>query len=233
MGTHYLPLRDAELVTWASNFSLKIGTLVASVGLNATQIGNYADFKDLYVQAYNLTQSGTTRSPANIILKDQAKQALVENTRDLVRIIQSFPGTTDAQRSEMMINIRKTPVKKPKPTVMPGIEVTQVVNHDVWVKLWDSADPDNKGLPKDVLGATVYTYVGTTPPADATQWFCNGTTTRTRAQITVPGDGAATVWITAMWFNNAGSGPGRFPPAQANVASSGAVPVGQTMKIAA
>lgn len=229
----YLPKRESELAGWLANFQVITSSSGAEVGLSAALIAAYETPFSAWTSAYQAASQPTTRTKAAITTKNQAKASIIEITRQYVGIIQKFPGTSDAMRDNLRITVTKPRTKRNKPAYMPGIEVTQVLNRDVWFKLWDAADPDNKGIAKDALGANVYSYVGATPPQDPSQWFCNGPTTRTRAQITVPGNEAATVWITAMWFNQAGSGPGRFPPAQANVASTGAVPVGQQMKIAA
>jgi hypothetical protein len=233
MGTQYLPRRDADLLVWSTNFVARIEEYGSAIGLTDPQVLGYTALQEAYAAAYALIQDGATRSPSNIVLKDQARKLLIAQTRILVGIAQKFPGTSDAMRTAMKINVRKIPARKNRPTEMPKIDVLSIVNRIVSLKLSDAADPDNKGLPADALGANVYTFVGDEPPTDPKLWQTRGTITRTRGQIEIEGTAAATVWITAAWFNSQGTGPGRYPFVQANVAEVKETPVANVMKIAA
>ncbi len=85
-------------------------------------------------------------------------------------------------------------------------------------------------------GATIFSYVGATPPTDASAYKFEGNTALTTFDVTFPDTvvpGSA-VWITAMWFNTrAQSGPAA-QPVQATVQYAFAMPVSAAkMKIAA
>jgi len=75
-------------------------------------------------------------------------------------------------------------------------------------------DALKKAKPVGVSGAAVFSFIGSAPPAQLTDWVFQGNTSRTIVDITFPADTAngATVWVTAFWFNNRKqSGPATDP----------------------
>jgi hypothetical protein len=71
-----------------------------------------------------------------------------------------------------------------------------------------------RGKPAGVQGASVFSYVGATPPVEVTGWTFQGNTTLTTIDVTFastlpPG---TVVWFTAFWYNpRAKAGPGCSP----------------------
>ena len=122
-----------------------------------------------------------------------------------MKIIQAFPGTTDADRAALNITIpdnEPTPVEVP--STYPGLEVTSVAGRIVNVRLWDTANSGSRRRPAGVIGATLFTSIGETAPASTDDWDYAGMTGRLRYPITFPNDvpNGSTVWLTAVWFNS-------------------------------
>ncbi len=71
-----------------------------------------------------------------------------------------------------------------------------------------------RARPEGVDGASVWTYVGATPPADTSAWMFQTNTSKMTLDITfdaaVPN--GATVWFTAFWIGSRlESGPASNP----------------------
>jgi hypothetical protein len=211
MPIDFLPSRDAELLTWSVNFNTKITATPTAYGLTAPQATTYDGLHDAYAAAYQIANNPDTRSPSNIVAKDTAREALIQNARLLARIVQAAPAVTPEQKSELGLTVRDVePTPIPPPATAPTIEVVSVVGRTVRIKLKDITS-EGRGKPAGVHGAALFSYVGTTAPTTADGWKFEGNTNRVTNDIEFPDTvpSGATVWFTAFWFNpRSESGPG-------------------------
>lgn len=214
MATYYLPRTDSGILAWSSTFAAYISANEVQVGLTIEQAAAYDTAQTAYATAYAAVQDDVTRSPTNIVIKNERREALVTLTQQMVNIIQAYPGTTDDMRSAMGITIRdNTTTPKPVPATAPVIIIKEVDAWTVSLRLQD-VNSTSRAKPKDVSGAAVFTYVGPTPPVDVADWKFEGNVTRTSTQVVFPSalEPGTTVWMTAMWFNpTAESGPAATP----------------------
>ena len=109
----FLPGREASLITWSNNFSTLITATPTAFGLTAAQATAFAALNTAWVSAYNTAKNALTRSPANIITKDQAKKLMIAEARQLAGVIQKFPTITNTQRSELGLTVPNTPSPVP------------------------------------------------------------------------------------------------------------------------
>jgi hypothetical protein len=220
-STDYLPAREAELVTWTQNFHAILSGAGPGgmLGVSAVQIAAFTTLFNSWITAYNAAHAGPTRGPAATATKNSAKEAVIDGAngvRELVKIIQANPSTTNTDRQELLItvpDVEPTPV--PVPAFAPGIEIVSVVGRTLRIRLKDVENPENRGKPAGVVGAAVFTFVGENPPADIKSWQFQGNFTRTADQVEFPTSvaPASKVWLTAYWFNTKGeSGPATEPP---------------------
>ncbi len=213
----FLPSREADLIQWSRHFDELITADPLIYGLDAVQAAAYAALHTAFTTAYQTAADNNTRTPSAIQAKNDAKAALIAEARSLVGIIQSFPGTTNELRSDLGITVpddEPTPV--PVPGTAPGIAVDLVVGRTVTLRLSDRGNPESRGKPDGVDGATVFAYFGPTPPApsDTDAWTFKGNTGRTTTEIAFPPEieSGATAWFTAFWFNTRKqSGPAAMP----------------------
>src|SRR5687768_15548663 len=119
MPIDFLPSREAELVTWIGTFRTLITASAATYGLTTAQASSYGTLATNFVNAYNVANADATRSPSNIIAKDQAKLLVVRNSRLLAGIIQKFPGTTDQMRSDLGLTVPAARTPIPPPSDIP------------------------------------------------------------------------------------------------------------------
>src|SRR3954452_21321680 len=86
MATDYLPKREADLVNWSAGFSAYITANAAAVGLQSSQATSYAALHASWVSAFDTATNNSTRTPAAIEAKNDAKKLLVASARQLVGI---------------------------------------------------------------------------------------------------------------------------------------------------
>lgn len=140
--------------------------------------------------------------------------------------MQANPSVTGQQKSSLGLTVRDvepTPINPPADA--PTLDVLSAVGRSVKVRLHDSANPTRRGKPAGVAGASLFTCVGATPPADISGWTFQGNTSRTTADVQFPAEvpAGATVWLTAFWFNpRAQNGP-TCAPVSTNLPGGGAV----------
>ena len=122
----------------------------------------------------------------------------------LAGVSQRWPGMTNPLRIELGLPPRDfEPTPIPPPGAAPGIVVKSAQGRTVKIRLIDVAQPTRLGKPAGVSGASVFSFVGATPPADLANWKFEGNTSRTGVDVLFPTSVAsgATVWFTAFWFN--------------------------------
>lgn len=214
MATEFFPTREAEVVTWSTNFKTKITATPTAYGLTAPQATAYGALHDTFVADYQTASNPDTRSPSAIIAKDQALFNLGANARMLARIVQASPAVTNAQKSDLGLTVRHARAPIPAPSSAPDIDVVSVSGNTVRIRLHDAANPTRRGKPAGVAGAAIFSFVGAGAPTDESAWTFEGTATRTTLLIVFPPatPPGARVWFTARWFNpRQENGPAAVP----------------------
>jgi hypothetical protein len=203
MSNDFLPSREADLVTWLGTFQDGITSMGMAVGISTSQVTTFTGLNSTWVDAYNASQNANTRTPAGIIVKNQAKKSVVDNARLLAGIIQKFPGTSDEQRATLGLNVPAARTPIPPPSVSPFIDVMSVIGHTVQIRLHDGS-LTSRAKPAGVTGANIFSYVGAAPPATVEEWTFQGGTSRNVIDIPFPIDLApgTKVWLTAQWTNS-------------------------------
>lgn len=203
----YLPSREGELVTWSDNFSTLINADPTAYGLTLTQASDYAALQTAYANAYATANQDPTRTRPTIIAKNVAKQTLIESTRQLVDIVQAYPGTTDEMRGELQITIRDyEPSPTPIPANAPIFSILKVSGYKISYSMREP-NSDSRGKPEGVIGAQLLGYVGETAPANPADWQSLGLVTRPLSYVILPSalyPAGSKVWLSAAWVNPKG-----------------------------
>ncbi|MEO0963655.1 MAG: hypothetical protein AAFY08_00930 [Planctomycetota bacterium] len=206
-------------MTWITNFKNRLDDDATAYGLTSTQATAYGTLATAFLDAYQTAQEPTTRTPSSIEAKDTAKDAVLAETRALVRIAQAWPEMTNQKRSDLGITVpdpEPTPV--PVPTEEPQLDVAAVNGRRLSLRLREQSTGERR-KPTGVTGATVLSYVGETIPSSIRDWSFEGNTTRLDVDVvfedSVPQ--GAKVWVTAYWYNRkAESGPA-CPPVSTHI----------------
>ncbi|MBB6429774.1 hypothetical protein [Algisphaera agarilytica] len=220
MGTNYLPSREAELLSWALNFSNLVEADPPAYGLTEPQTTAFGAQVVDFQQRYNVCQDPGTRTPTKVQEKNDAKKGLIAAARSLVRIVQGYPGTSDSMRRDLDITIRDMdPTPVPVPETSPELTVVVVQGRKITIKL-RSAENSGRARPSGVKGATLYYTTGEDYPQDINAWHFKGMQSRTTIEVTIPDTvpGGTKVWLTAQWANTKlQSGPA-CPPVETRIA---------------
>lgn len=230
MASPFPPRREADLLTWSATFKAKIIATPVPFSLTPAQATLYGTKHDAFASSYAVANDPTTRSPANVALKDAAREDLIAYLRLLAGIVQRAPNTTNPIRVELGLperNPEPTPI--PPPAYPPLLEVKSVSGRTARVRLIDTANPTRRGRPPGTSGAALFSHVGPTAPPDLADWKFEGNTGRTTVNVLFPSSVAsgATVWLTAFWFNQ------RKQPGPASDAVSANLPGGSVGSVAA
>lgn len=217
------PRKDADLVTWSTNFDTLITSSAATYGLDAAQAAGYNVLHNAFVSAYNIAANPNTNSKANVNAKNVAKESLLNDPNgawELVDIVQAFPGTTDTMRGQLGIRIPADPTPVGAPTTAPDLSIISTFGKTIKVRLRDQLNPDSRGKPPGVQGATIVYHVGDTVPSDPAEWSFSMNVSKTVFDVELPASipAASKVWLTAFWFNaRKESGPA-CQPVSTNIA---------------
>lgn len=202
------PSKDAALLAWSANFSAKITATPTAYGLVAAQATTYASLHAAYNTAYNAAVNPNTNSKQAVIAKNQAKETLLNGRGgawELVDVVQAYPNMTNALRGELGLRIPDaSPTPVPAPTSAPELAIISTIGRVVNLRLRDIENPDRRGKPDGVTGATVLYHVSAAmPPNDPAVWTFLANTSKTRFEAALPSavPAGSKVWLTAFWFN--------------------------------
>lgn len=215
MGKDFFPDREAEMVTWSQLFAERIASDPQAVGLSQEQCDAYLVVQQAFANAYQISQAPATRTTPAISTKNDCRRAMETMSRQYARIIQSQPQVSDAQRSELGLNIRQTSTPAlPTPGEAPTVRVMAV--NGTQLKLWllDSTTSGRHARPRGVAGAQIFTHTGDQPPADIARWTFQGNHANTKPTIIVADakQPFMKVWVTAKWYRPTGeAGPACVP----------------------
>ncbi|HEV7298826.1 MAG TPA: hypothetical protein VGN72_05625 [Tepidisphaeraceae bacterium] len=113
----FLPIREPMLVTWSTDFLANVGVIgVDHVGLVSAQQAALQVAVDAFVSAYGLANDPATRTRPSVELKRTTKGQMIAMIRQLAGIIQKHPATTDAQRAQLGLTVRRVA----RPGATPG-----------------------------------------------------------------------------------------------------------------
>ena len=212
-----VPLKNSLLRPFADNFSTRISATPVPFGFSAGQATTLAGLVTSFTTAYDamtVARSAGERSTSLTAATKSAKAALLPVLRGYYEMAQGNPAVTDANKELLGITLRALPSKSSAPAFAPTLKVLSKDDRTIRLGLGDAAEPDRKGRPVGTAGASVFSFIGSAPPADLTEWVFQGNTGRTTVEInfdpSVPN--GSTVYVTAFWFNGAKqSGPAADP----------------------
>lgn len=163
----YLPRNAGLLLEWASNFARRIAEAPAEYGLDAAAAGILTTAVQAYGDAYALATSPPTRTKAAVAGKDQAQEAMIQVIRRYARLIKADPEIDSELKTGLgLLSDGSARVAVPGPTSAPMLHIAADAPLRHLVRYSDSAHPNRRGKPADVIGLQLFCHVGTQPPAD-------------------------------------------------------------------
>lgn len=212
-STSFLPDRDSALLAWSLNFQTLIVATPTLFGLTAQLATSYSAYHSAFATDLAACDP-STRSRSAVVAKNEAKEDLKANAKLMVNLVNGTASVTNAQKVSLGIPPRMRPMPIPQPSEAPNLDVVSVNGWTVKLKLHDSTSGSKRGKPLGVNGASIFSYVGETPPSDLSLYKFEGSLGKTKFDVVFPNTVAAgtQVWITAFWFNGRQqSGPACTP----------------------
>lgn len=208
MATNYIPSKDADLVTWAENFSALITTAPTTYGLVAGDATAIAAAVNPFVAAYSVAVNPSTRTPATVAAKDAAKAAMLATVRPFAVQISLNSGVTNEDKTAVGVTVRKTvPTPVPAPTTRPALALASAQFGVQTLRYTDADMPTGKAKPPGAVGMELWVAVGTVPAIDPAQASYAATVTKSPYNHqTASADRGKVITFFGRWCTRGGSG---------------------------
>lgn len=216
----FLPRADADVLQFTRNFAKQIQQDPSRFALSAEQAAGYVAAQAAFAAAYLASQNPVTRGVWTVMQKNEARKAVVGQTRELARLVRAQPGVS--RLALVVLGLVRGS------SVGGGAgEVEQVRGPSVRVRA-DSRRVEvelrtlamQRKRPSGAVGAAVYWAVGEDSPRTLEGYTLAGNTTKLGMAFVLPADVAppgTQVWVTACWLD-AKLQPGQVePPVSARV----------------
>jgi hypothetical protein len=207
------PPSDTGLLQWAQNVVTLITPSPATYNLVVGDVTTFTALFNSYSTALGLCDPAVRSKPA-VVTKNAARTALKNGATIIANKVYSSLTVTDAQKTQLGMPPRQSPAPIPAPATCPVLEIVSTTGWTVRIRLRAAGGASRGRLP-GTSGASIFSFVGATPPTDISAWKFEGNTGRVTS-IDVPFDSSlaagTTVHFTAFWFNGRKqSGPACAP----------------------
>ena len=203
MARNFYLGKHADIVAGSANFSTLITASPTSYGLTAGQATSFGTLNTALQSAFSAAVNPPTRTPVTV----EALTLAIKNMRAsavlLAKIVYATPTVNDSQLVGLGLLPRPSRAPVPPPANAPAIDVRSVSGNTVKLRLHAAGDSTRRGKPAGVAGASIFSFVGTNPPTEETDWKFEGNASRTNIEVVFPSGtpSGSRVWFTAFWFN--------------------------------
>jgi hypothetical protein len=214
MARNFYYGKHADIVAGSANFSTLITGSPTSYGLTAGQATTFGTLNTALQSAYTAAVNPSTRTPVTVEALTLAIKNMRANAILLGKIVYATSTVNDAQLVGLGLLPRPSRTPIPAPSDAPVIDVRSVSGNTVKLRLHAAGDSTRRGKPAGVSGASIFSFVGATPPTEETDWKFEGNASRTNIEVSFPGTtpSGARVWFTAFWYNQRSQrGPAATP----------------------
>jgi hypothetical protein len=124
---HFIPSKDAELLSWSANYSAKIATLGASVGLTPAEITDQQDKAQVVIDAVNKVTQKTQEKEEAVTAKNLVRANELQELSNTAIVIKRHPQFTDNIGDELGIMGSNVPYQRStlrsdiRATAYPGL----------------------------------------------------------------------------------------------------------------
>ena len=160
MSKDYIPKGDSDLLEFAGNFISKISGNEASYGLAAADTTALTALQNAFQNAYDDNNIKQIEARTMREQKDSDRQNLVDELRQTAQRVQTFPGTTDMMRQDLMLTVKDaTPSRIEEPASRPVVEIDTSVPLRHSIMFYDEGGM-GRGKPEGVRGAEIWCKIG-------------------------------------------------------------------------
>ncbi|MDR1746891.1 MAG: hypothetical protein LBR49_06425 [Tannerella sp.] len=203
----FIPYKDADLETWATNFITRLSQNAAAWDIPNTILAPLSALNTAWKQKYSLAEAPATRTPVAVEAKNEAgralRQALRSTVNEYVRYNHFIP---DTGRLELQLPLPKrgrTP--SPDPTTHPRAQIKPVEPLQIVISFYDD-ESESRAKPAGVHGVEMkWGFGDDRPPADADELTNSVFDTHTPLTLTFRGaDRGRRVYFFLRWENTRG-----------------------------
>jgi len=156
MPTTYLPTADLDLAPWATEFGRTLSASTALYGVSAEEAAHYVTLAAAFAQSVKDCEPAT-RTMILTAKKRQNRDALLAETRRIVKIVDGQRDVTPVQRFALGVKPRRTPTRRAAPQDRPAIGVEGVEGLSIRLRIVDA--PGRSGKPDNVIGVILFCAV--------------------------------------------------------------------------
>jgi hypothetical protein len=202
----YLPQRDADLDTWALNFSSLITAAPATYGLAPPDAVAIATAYNTWHNAYLAASNPSTRTQATVATKNLQKANLLSVVRGYAATIRANRAVSDASKINLGLNVRDTtPTPVPPPATRPVLAIARMTQGAMEVRATDEATPNRRARPNGAAGLLLFRAIGPSPVNDPEQATFLTFVGKPEVQSTFsPADNGKIATYFARWTNSKG-----------------------------
>lgn len=193
----------AEFLTFTTNVRTLITESPETYNLEPSDAAVFAVVQMDFSTKTQIASNLTTRTKVTIAARQASRDALENSLGFLFKKVESSPAVTDAQKIALGVPIRKPAEPIGVPTTAPITSVSKVVGKTIFAK-FGGEGVEGGGKPAGCESVLVFSYQGNEPlPEAITDWTYQGSTTSTKAEITMGASAPAgsKVYLTACWQN--------------------------------
>jgi len=198
-----IPTVASKLAPWSTIFRDVLVSQPGTYFVTPDEITELQGLTTSFLNAQSAVANPEARSGILIQARDEAQTNYYEFARPLYTRIQANPEISNENKVAAGVHVKdSTPTPTPIPQYAPKLSIVRVDGNVVQLRVEDS-QVGSKTKPFGVKGASIYTFVGETPPDANGGWTLFGQSTRADFDLEFPGTLAAgtKVWIFATWFN--------------------------------
>lgn len=206
MSGPYIPTKDADVLSWSTNFDTLITATPTAYGLTAPQALVYAGLHAAFAASYAAAVAPSTRTIATVATKDTDKFDLLAEARLLANVVQAWPSITPTLLADLGLTVRDvTPTPIAAPTTFPILSVVAASMLAHIMRYADELTPAARKKPFGAIALELWKFVGTTIPAGPEGCSFHGDITKNPAPIAFgSGDGGKLCTYYARWTTRRG-----------------------------
>ena len=206
MRQDFLPRADGELRAWTRAFGNALAAGEGRLPVDAGEVAAYLELQAGFARRLADAVGPETRGVRTVFLKDEARRALVDETRRLARRVRGAGvGPGDLQVLGLAVpkgRRRRAPGPGERPFLVVALEPDGALRLDLRREVVES-----RARPDEAMGALVLGFVARSrdevPPAGLAGWAVWDTTPAMRATVRLgavaPGVAAERAWLSAAW----------------------------------
>lgn len=202
----FLPSKDADLLTWATNFHTIGAANATDCGTIAGDWTTFNGFLTSYSASLATATDPSTRTPAAVTAKDNDKDFLVAESRSLARKIRGYAATSNDLLTSLGLTVPdKVPTRVAVPSTQPVLSIVSNSALTHQLRLRDATTPTSNAKPPGAKLAAVFCAIPATgSPSPGDYKFVGLATKRFMSVVNDSGNTGKTAYYKARWVNSRG-----------------------------